>query len=54
MLAAMRQPHASGGRWRNTSWSLQSLDGPGARMLLIGLDAMTWIYVVIVVNRALG
>ena len=54
MLGGMRQPHASGGRWRNSQWCLRRLDGQGARMVLIGLDAMTWIYVAILFNRALG
>jgi hypothetical protein len=50
----MRQSNASGGRSQGGSRSLQRLDGPRARVLLLGLDALTWLYVLILFNRALG
>jgi hypothetical protein len=53
ILAGMRQPQASGERG-DAPWGLQRLDGGGARLLLIGLDAATWIYVGILFHRALG
>jgi hypothetical protein len=54
MLRGMRQPQASGGRWRTgTLLAAQSWDRTSGRMVLIALDAATWIYVVVVAQRAL-
>jgi hypothetical protein len=52
MLKGMRQPHASGGRWRTGMLLAQSWDRTSGRMVLIALDAATWIYVVVVAHRA--
>jgi hypothetical protein len=53
MLRGMRQPQASGGRWRTGMLLAQSWDRTSGRMVLIALDAATWIYVVVVAQRAL-
>jgi hypothetical protein len=53
MLRRMRQPKASGGRWRTGMLLAQSWDRTSGRMVLIALDAATWIYVVVVAQRAL-
>jgi hypothetical protein len=49
----MRQPHASGGRWRSGALPVDGWDGARTRMVLIGLDAITWIYVMVVARQAL-
>lgn len=52
MLAAMRQPQASGGRWRTGMLLAQSWDRTSGRMVLIALDTATWIYAVVAAHRA--